>query len=85
MTTDEAAGRAFDCPGLYVISVQGRLPPEASRYLNNLKIMSRETQGQLPVAILTGELSDQAALLGVLNALYERGYTVLNVNRIEAS
>lgn len=34
------------------------------------------------VTVLTGRLSDQAALIGVLNALYDRGYTLTLVRQV---
>jgi hypothetical protein len=37
------------------------------------------------VTVLTGRLSDQAALNGVLNTLYDRHYTLTRVQRIEDS
>jgi hypothetical protein len=36
-------------------------------------------QGGSPITILEGELSDQAALAGVLNSLYELHHIVLSV------
>jgi hypothetical protein len=77
----QRASQVFDSPGLYVISVQGRVAADASAYLNDLTIAHQEEGGQY-VSILSGELLDQAALIGVLNTLYERGYVVLAVNRI---
>ena len=34
--------------------------------------------------MLVGEVADQAALVGVINALYNMGYTVVSVERIVA-
>ena len=33
--------------------------------------------------MLTGELTDQVALMGVLNTLYAMGFTLLKVERLE--
>lgn len=73
---------AFDTPGLYVISVRGYVNSNASALLQNMSVTNRSTEQSGRFAILSGELHDQAALIGVLNALYERGYVVLSVNRI---
>jgi hypothetical protein len=50
--------------------------------LGGLTICSRQSKGKPPVTTLTGELIDQASLMGVLTALYEMGYTLLDVKRL---
>ena len=39
-------------------------------------------QGEPPVTTLVGELSDQAALAGVINTLYELHLPLLTVKRL---
>ena len=39
-------------------------------------------QGQGQVTTLTGELPDQAALMGVLSPLYDMGFPLLKVERL---
>ncbi len=59
-------------PAKYKISVVGVLDGSFSARLGGLTIHNVEsdrTTGK-PVVTLTGQLADQAALLGVLNALY---------------
>jgi hypothetical protein len=41
----------------------------------------KHAPSQQPVTTLSGELSDQAALMGVLNALYDMGFPLLRVER----
>jgi hypothetical protein len=41
-------------------------------------------EAEPPVTTLLGELSDQAALAGVLNTLYELHLLVLSVDRLSA-
>jgi hypothetical protein len=36
----------------------------------------------LVITVLSGELVDQAALMGVLNAVYDLGHTLLKVERL---
>jgi hypothetical protein len=69
----------FDRPALYQISVQGRIDPDWSDRLAGMALRLTTKDGCPPVTTLDGELSDQAALLGVLNSLYELHLTVLSV------
>lgn len=74
----------FDAPGIYLILVQGRLAA-GSPYLDDLLVTAQYDQQGAPVTLLSGTLTDQAALMGVLTALYDRGITVLSVNRVASA
>jgi len=52
--------------------------------LGDLVIIVKQPTSQPPVTTLTGEVRDQAALLGVLNALYDMGCPLLKVERLGA-
>jgi hypothetical protein len=39
---------------------------------------------QYTITILMGKLSDQSALIGVLNSLFDIGYPILSVEYLEA-
>ena len=69
----------LDKPASYRISVQGYLGQDRSDYLQGMTITTGSAANQPPVTILTGQLVDQAALLGVLNGLYGLGYPLLSV------
>ena len=69
----------FDRPANYQINVQGRLDPTMSDLLGGMTISPDTVEANPPVTTLCGELSDQAALAGVLNTLYEWHLTVLLV------
>ena len=69
----------FDRPAIYQISVQGRIEPDWSDRLAGMALRLTTQDGRPPVTTLDGELSDQAALLGVLNSLYELHLTILSV------
>jgi hypothetical protein len=75
---------AFDNPATYRICVQGQLGDEWSERLSGLKMTVLALAGERPVTTLLGELSDQAALAGVLNTLYELHLPVLSVERLAA-
>lgn len=74
----------FDLPGRYRIRVQGRLSASWSSRLSDMTISVRQPASQKPITTLTGEVRDQAALLGVLNALYDMGCPLLKVERLGA-
>jgi hypothetical protein len=73
----------FDCPAFYQIIVQGRIDPNWQDRLEGLAIQSINRDASPPITTLQGELTDQAALAGVLNTLYELHLPVLSVNRLE--
>jgi hypothetical protein len=72
----------FDSPASYQISVQGRIDPSLYDQLEGMVIGLVTKEGGYPVTTLVGELSDQAALAGVLNTLYELHLSVLSVKRL---
>ncbi len=74
----------FDRPCRYRIRVQGQLSASWSSRLSGMVITTRQPASQPPVTTLTGEVRDQAALLGVLNALYDLGCPLLKVERLGA-
>jgi hypothetical protein len=69
----------FDRPATYQINVQGRIDPEWSDRMAGMKIRSSLEQKTPPITTLEGEVSDQAALLGVLNSLYELHLPIISV------
>ncbi|MGE5603582.1 MAG: hypothetical protein ACM30E_11055, partial [Nitrososphaerales archaeon] len=72
----------FDAPGTYRIRVQGHLAAHWTDALAGMAISARVGRGKPPCSTLTGTLIDQACLMGVLTALYEMGYTLLDVKRL---
>ena len=66
-------------PAVYRIRVDGRLAPRWSARLGGMTIAIREELGQPTITELTGPLPDQAALLGVLNQLYQHLVPLLSV------
>ena len=66
----------------YQIRIQGTLDPSWSDRLCGMTI-DNHTSEDGPTSTLTGELADQCALSGVLNALVDLHYEVLSVDRLE--
>ena len=52
--------------------------------MNGVDIRVRNRPDEAPVTVLTGRFVDQAALAGVLNTLYDMGFPLLKVERLEA-
>jgi len=73
----------FDCPATYQISVQGRVDPNWFDLLEGMSICVSTGEGGSPVTTLDGEFNDQAALLGILNSLYELHLPLLFVKCLD--
>jgi hypothetical protein len=69
----------FDRPASYQINVQGKIDPSWSDRLAGMKIRITEEQETQKITTLEGEVSDQAALMGVLNSLYELHLSIISV------
>lgn len=80
---DSMTASLADDGARYRIRVQGRLAPQLAARLGDLTPAVCETGGKLTVTDLTGWISDQAALMGVLEQLYALGLTLLSVERLE--
>jgi hypothetical protein len=72
----------FDLPSLYRIRVQGPLSADRANRLEDMTITVRHAASQQQITTLTGEVRDQAALMGVLNMLYQMGFPLLMVERL---
>ena len=72
---------AFDMPGIYTIHVAGEVDECWSDCLGGLTIVhsTMEEEDPNPMSVLHGVLADQAALSGVLDALYQNRFQLLYV------
>jgi hypothetical protein len=70
-------------PATYRISILGTLEKKWSEYYGGMTIEHTIVLQQYPVTILTGLLTDQSALIGVINTLYDFGYLLLTVECVE--
>lgn len=73
----------IDRPATYCIRVSGYLDENWSARLGGLKIASTDLEGNQAVTILSGPVIDQAALFGVLKALYDMRLPLLSVECME--
>ena len=69
-------------PATYRIQVQGRLDASWSPSLGGMAVGTATTPERGQVTTLEGSLRDQAALAGVLDALYALGLPVIAVEHI---
>jgi hypothetical protein len=75
----------FDTPVRYRVRIEGPLDQRWSAYLCDMAISSVRRRRGPTVTTLTGELVDQAALMGVLNTVYDLGLTLIRVERLSGS
>ena len=67
---------------LYRIKVEGILDPSWSEWLGGLAIVP-ESESQNPaITLLTGRISDQAYLRGMLCKIWDLNFKVISVERI---
>ena len=72
-----------DKPAMYCIRVVGYLDEHWSTRLGGLEIDATEKEGKRTVTTLSGPIIDQAALFGVLKALYDMRLPLLSVECLE--
>ncbi len=72
----------LDQPAIYRICIYGDLDSKWSRRLGDMHIT--HPANALDQTVLTGELTDQAELFGVLNSLYTLGLFLLYVEYLDA-
>jgi len=83
----ESTGKSnsFSLLATYSIHVEGFLDESWSERLAGMSIKTMKRNDLPPVTILSGRLTDQAELLGVLNALYNLRMTLIDVRRQDIS
>lgn len=81
-TFDNHTAQSSDRPEKYELRVDGRLGREASAWFSDMTIQVDETASPVQT-IIRGEVSDEAALYGLISRIRDLGLTLLSVNRIE--
>jgi len=74
-----AEGNAYDKPGRYEVRVKGRLGKMWSDWFDGFEITLLKDE-----TLLTGLVTDQAALYGLLNKVRDTGLTLLSVKQVES-
>lgn len=78
-----AKGLTLEGPATYQIRIKGRLGEHWSERLGGMRLTTSEEEEHVQVTELVGPLLDQAALLGVLNALDDLHMPILSVTCLE--
>ena len=76
---------ALDQPARYSIRVVGYLDQNWSDRLSGLTITSSSHSGRKDITTLSGVVIDQAALFGVLKALYDMRLPLISVECLEVT
>lgn len=74
---------SLDQPGRYRIRIQGKLDERWAAYFEGMQIDCQNDIEGLPVTTLTGTFPDQAAVQGELHKLYNLGFPLITVEKIE--
>lgn len=73
---------SLDEPAFYRITVLGRPGKELAFRLSDLEMQQISSERGEELTILSGQLGDQAALIGVLVQLYNRGFCLVGLERV---
>ena len=84
MAAQKKADFTFQKSAMYKIKVQGELNENWSERLLGMQISIERSQDKKPVSVLIGQINDQSALSGVLNALYEYNMTIISVRMLKS-
>ena len=74
----------LDSSASYQIVVQGYLEEHWTTWLDGVRIVPRVDSDGTSVTKLTGRVTDQAALHGLLRKLYDLGLPLLLVSRLDS-
>ena len=72
-----------DTSSTYRIRVQGHVDSSWSELIGDMTITVDSSKGRGPVTVLVGRLLDQAALIGVLKALYDQRIPIFSVENLD--
>ena len=82
MNNSEKRAFAFDMPAVYRIQILGKLDPRWVTDMCGMTVHHEVGEGRRWLTTITGELVDQAALMGVLNLVYNYGYPLLSLENL---
>jgi hypothetical protein len=74
---------SLDQPGMYCIRVQGLLDCRWQDYFEEMQLETETLPDGTKITCMTGQLNDQAAVQGVLQKLYNLGFPLISVDRLE--
>ncbi len=71
----------FDGPATYRITVKGRIDASYFENLGGMHVTVHGQSDEIQVTILTGEVKDQAELMGILDGLYMLHMPILSLEK----
>ncbi len=69
----------------YQITIEGKIDPSWSEWLDDLQLVSRKEADGMYVTTLSGALTDQAALRGLLNRLWDLNLVLRFVQQVDST
>lgn len=72
----------MDQPAVYRITVLGKIDARLAAWLGDMQLSEVQNPSGLHTSVLCGILRDQAALIGVLVQLYNRGHCLVGLERV---
>ena len=81
---NHSQGASLIEPARYRICIQGTLDKNWSDYCGGMTIEHERDAHHHAVTVMTGRLSDQSALVGILTSLHDIGCPILSMERMEA-
>jgi hypothetical protein len=73
----------LDQPGAYRICVHGTLDASWADYFDEMTFSTSTAPDGSPITTLSGGLADQAAVQGVLQKLYNLGFPLISVEKLD--
>jgi hypothetical protein len=67
----------------YQVTVEGKIDPSWSDWLSGMQLATRKEANDMTVTTLSGVLTDQAALRGLLNLLWDLNLVVRSVEQVD--
>jgi len=72
----------IDQPGIYRIKIQGRLSEGALRRFDEMAVSIEPNATGMPITVLEGEITDQAALHGIVSRIRDLGLPLILVELV---
>lgn len=71
-----------DQPGIYRIKIQGRLSEGAIRRFDEMTVAVERNSAGIPITTLTGQITDQSALHGIVARIRDLGLPLILVELV---
>jgi hypothetical protein len=67
----------------YRIIVEGRIDPSWSEWLDNFRLDSKKVANSMYLTTISGPVTDQAALRGLLNRLWDLNLVLRSIQQVD--